>query len=590
MLKHDLTNWPDNPNLDGLLLFAQSVEEMLFDHTLDSYQVPALNVHTLLLETQFVLSLIKARRFRQGTLNSVLEELVYRISQDKAMRSCLGIRFESVMRALNSHDSRSVSSIVDYVVEACEEGAYRQHVVSELARAVEDPKRKDDIIDLARSLVVELLYEGYSREHVYFSAQEFFFHRPGHITSTRDLQQFLSDRFTFDKREWVVVARASASYDSDPSIQASDITVSREVPESRGRTAKERDRERKFFAPDEGYPVYVTVTTHALDASGARDVLKSWLRAVGAFRKQADHRQAFDFRGEMLVYEQPSNRCLLVRDSTPPLLKGSTQPLRISSMTSAVGIVRKVPEYYRMTDLHLTALQSEEADTQFLTLWTALEGLLPETRGARIRGITLLLESVLCRKYIGRLLRNLQDDLQRCVPGSLSLMLSSSSVGTSPSEKLAAAISIESFKPLRDILYKGSSDARNVLLCNRVWNLKRSLSSPDSIRLALSNHWRRVSWHLSRMYRSRNLLVHSGTKLPYLESLVQNLHSYLDTLMDSIADAFEEVPHFESVESALHHVSLEYEGYQKYLNDLVNGKSAIDQGNYRQALHIEVTA
>ena len=37
-----------------------------------------------------------------------------------------------------------------------------------------------------------------------------------------------------------------------------------------------------------------------------------------------------------------------------------------------------------------------------------------------------------------------------------------------------------------------------------------------------------------RIYRNRNMIVHDGSHFPYIDLIVQNLHFYIDTLMDTI--------------------------------------------------------
>ena len=41
-----------------------------------------------------------------------------------------------------------------------------------------------------------------------------------------------------------------------------------------------------------------------------------------------------------------------------------------------------------------------------------------------------------------------------------------------------------------------------------------------------------------RIYRNRNLIIHNAKTTPYLNLLIENLHSYVDTFMDYIIDGF----------------------------------------------------
>ncbi|MCI5197057.1 MAG: hypothetical protein D3919_12710, partial [Candidatus Electrothrix sp. AW5] len=47
-------------------------------------------------------------------------------------------------------------------------------------------------------------------------------------------------------------------------------------------------------------------------------------------------------------------------------------------------------------------------------------------------------------------------------------------------------------------------------------------------------HRTRLSWHLRRIYLARNQILHNDRVLPYLPTLVENLHSYVDILIKAI--------------------------------------------------------
>ena len=50
----------------------------------------------------------------------------------------------------------------------------------------------------------------------------------------------------------------------------------------------------------------------------------------------------------------------------------------------------------------------------------------------------------------------------------------------------------------------------------------------------LAAHSRRLRWHIMRIYRNRNLIIHEGENMQYLNALVDNLHFYVDMTLDFI--------------------------------------------------------
>ena len=56
MKKRDLAHWHKGKYFEGLLMFAQTLEESLFYYSFESYKMPALNSHFLcydMLQTRY---------------------------------------------------------------------------------------------------------------------------------------------------------------------------------------------------------------------------------------------------------------------------------------------------------------------------------------------------------------------------------------------------------------------------------------------------------------------------------------------------------------------------------------------------------
>jgi hypothetical protein len=86
---------------------------------------------------------------------------------------------------------------------------------------------------------------------------------------------------------------------------------------------------------------------------------------------------------------------------------------------------------------------------------------------------------------------------------------------------------------LRKQLYEHLKDFH--LLRYRVFRLSESLSDRTKLRDMLSQHEKRVTWQIRRMYRTRNMIVHSGrVPPPYIDTLVENGHAYLDAIIFEI--------------------------------------------------------
>ena len=72
------------------------------------------------------------------------------------------------------------------------------------------------------------------------------------------------------------------------------------------------------------------------------------------------------------------------------------------------------------------------------------------------------------------------------------------------------------------------------LLQYRIEYYGKMYSDCNKLKLFLTSHRKRVSWHIMRIYRNRNMIVHDGSYFPYIGIIVQNLHYYIDCLIDTI--------------------------------------------------------
>ena len=99
--------------------------------------------------------------------------------------------------------------------------------------------------------------------------------------------------------------------------------------------------------------------------------------------------------------------------------------------------------------------------------------------------------------------------------------------------KAAAPIGWEPLAAKREHLY-GMLD-HHPLLRFRVFRTNQQFRSSERIRKTILDHKERVSWHLQRIYTTRNQIIHSAKALPYLRTLVENLHSYVDILLETLS-------------------------------------------------------
>lgn len=82
MTRYDISHWTITDGKTGLLLFAQSLEELLAMHSHDSHKVPALNFHYLGYEILSVIDSVEDDVLDRGNLIPLFAEMRTLFQQD----------------------------------------------------------------------------------------------------------------------------------------------------------------------------------------------------------------------------------------------------------------------------------------------------------------------------------------------------------------------------------------------------------------------------------------------------------------------------------------------------------------------------
>jgi hypothetical protein len=96
-------------------------------------------------------------------------------------------------------------------------------------------------------------------------------------------------------------------------------------------------------------------------------------------------------------------------------------------------------------------------------------------------------------------------------------------------------------------------------------------STKSALRL-LNEHENRVSWHLQRLYRTRNIVIHGGNIYEAVDLLTENLHSYFDHIFRQVMRYVKEEPHYVSLDKVYFELDIQYNAYTTALKENVSSK------------------
>ena len=104
-----------------------------------------------------------------------------------------------------------------------------------------------------------------------------------------------------------------------------------------------------------------------------------------------------------------------------------------------------------------------------------------------------------------------------------------------------------------------------VLLRNRCHTISERFNSTKSVLSVLRQHEEKVSWQLRRIYRTRNMIVHTSYKPPYTNILIENAHSYLDLIVSNLLELASAKNLIDSIDQAVELVKMKVKSHEDYL-------------------------
>lgn len=266
MINPRLYRWPDLSKATGLLLFAQRVQECLFDYTLDSYKAPALNTHTRCKELLQALDDIEVGTLVRASVEPIVAELAHSIRADSGAKALLGVHAPIFgdPKAWSTADLRTLRIQAETARSHLAKGAYERELIKQLKAALPTGKEKEEILALTTALVVEWMGVGFSRDYIYSQAKGFFFGVGG--SEFRDANSFDTFLMAFADRQpkkyqvCVRLSRAWGDLDLNLDLPKEVMEVSDTAPPHRRGLRLE-----KAFLAQKHDGIYGVMTVEALD-------------------------------------------------------------------------------------------------------------------------------------------------------------------------------------------------------------------------------------------------------------------------------------------------------------------------------------
>lgn len=564
MRKNNLEAWTYTSSLNCLLFFAQRMDELLFHHTTDTYRYSALSIRGLASEYCEVYRDAKAGTINKKNLDHIIEEFACRLKSDDIAKEILSTEYiERFIKNYGSWDSKRQFENMQYIARKLGNRAYYNCVVKQLKELIEENKQKKEIDEKTTLFVREILDCGYNENYVYQMLQDVFFHEP--VSSMESLETFFN-KFDFHGKRYDVYI----GYTSDMSslmpifekLVISDLHISmidmKKVPV--GIKTKRQKTILKFEAIESydqysAFEIAVSISSCVVNAYSFFRHDPATIRTYG---------QVMDENGGILTIRSKK------------LLKNRVAALSQENATYKADVLLKVQfanydnlnNFMKITSIHNSAICSNNISDSLLSLWSIMESIVEEDENikdsknkedsnnenkkerSKIGNVISYTIPYLKSSYIAKLVQTCMADIIRWDKDFFDSYIANNNWGNNDLEHTFAFLAFSSTQAERDELY--SRTETFPLLRHRVCTLYEQLHNSKGIKNILNIHTQRVEWHLYRIYRARNYIIHDANENEQLnQELVTNLHSYVDTLFEEVIEYINKSPYDDSISDAL---------------------------------------
>lgn len=569
MKYRNLKKWDDLAQCESLVYFAQSIDEMLFDYSLDTYKASVMHTGLLCLEATRTIKEIEAGNIMLPNIHHVTAELCLNFEKDPVAQALVSLPLNAFVPALKNPKTplKELRTVLELLQVQLYSARYRAKNEELLVSEIKTGHRISEIRRLTRSLVTELIASGLSRRFIRDTTQKFFFYGKDRIGNTDAIDDFLV-LLPKERKEFTVVFKLDVVFESAAKAFSSvDIDITKKVPDGLDLAAF------PTFASDGEQSLYAIVgKTQALDIYSARSMAERRVNLCSTLLSLFHHRKSATWASESIVYDHANKKYSRVGESINPMMRCSdlVQTVAANRLTTFMAEFslekNSFDKFIRSAQLHAMALKSDAAENQILNIWIALESLVPsETRAENVSNIEHIVDSTvpfLNIGYIERLLNNLVKDLLKWNHAATRQALKSVP-GTKFVHKLAKLLSLDEFKDERAALVDQFRDFH--LLRDRFGYFQDVLKTPQSVIAALDAHRQRLEWQIRRIYRTRNIIVHSGHTPAHTSTLIEHAHDYLDTVLSSLIKMASRPKVINSVAQGFKQADLSYSMYCKNL-------------------------
>lgn len=397
--------------VDGVLYFAQRIEEMLFDYSIDLYKMPLLNTHGLAREYCRVVEKVSSGEIKEYQREILFEEFLASFNDDIILKENWGIsNIEFITKSFGSSTQRVKDHTVAYVDSTLSNGRYYNWIVKTLLKYTKLPKEKKKIEAVIRCFIPELVSMGYDSEFIYTALKQHFF--SGDAINNTSLEKFLA---IFDLKSH----RYNVYFAVSPMVKHF-----REILENRLRLHFDDDGNFSLFNKHSNrIIVYFKDIKAPCPNSAARDAYNR-LDIFFSFYKFVGNKKGLSIPKKAMVKEQDCAPVFVASKKLSYNIIENIDYSEIGALSDQLitGLLINAEDEYsvlsKSVELHNTAISASDLKSGFLNFWSAVEILCQgHTADSKIGPVLDVVLPILKKDYLVAQIqdfnKNLKDNLRK---------------------------------------------------------------------------------------------------------------------------------------------------------------------------------
>lgn len=583
-----IDNWTYTNKLEGLLLFAQRLQEL--SYTKSDYLEK--NSHTSLWEIineylEIIDILTKESvNFYDKELDILYTEIFEKISNDRVSSKLLG---DKKLKYLNGIKSSNSTAIIKQNLEILKlklSPSKWLFLYEEMIKEIlDDTKKKDIIIQFANNLFEFLTHYGYQKSTILHIINIYFYDRTkkNKITSTDDIRGFLR-YFDLEFKKFEVYFVGSKFFKE---IEESCSNFNIEIIEQK-EAQYNQALENNFFKNHKNTKIFIKCNeVRAVDYYHATKIASQTVSLISNLFTVFHHKIKPWYSDYSLVYHHKKSHVINVSNSINPMEKLHDTEIDEAKdifpiFLQRFGLAREsFKRFNRSIELHALSLATKESASQILNLWICLETLLiTESGSTHISIVEQFVQKIIVNNVLESKIHNIAHLLMQWDKKKFEIVIKKLPTELQSDIHLATAniflleknkdLAIELLNEMNEaplLRYKLGFIIRNFQNIDKIISFRKSINS-------------QVYFNIRRIYRTRNKIVHQGNINTESDFIIESAHYYLDEILNSIIRKKLLHNDINSIENFLHEVKLIDDEYSSFIKS--QSKIGIVDENYKK--------